>query len=215
MRLLGGRGAAGGRASRSSTSWPARRPAGSSSPSRRPASSASAASSPRRSATPTATTHREFRRGFRIEPGERVLLVDDILTTGGSLLAMVPAVEAAGGEIVGLLRHGRPLRRDGRPGLADDRAAVPGAGALAARDPDVRAGRRRPARAAPTGRRCTRRGARGPPPADAERRTPEDSAADARQPPGRWRDRRITARAARVHAAGRPPLAPASADAPR
>jgi orotate phosphoribosyltransferase len=46
------------------------------------------------------STHREFRRGFRIEPGERVLLVDDILTTGGSLLAMVPAVEAAGGEIV-------------------------------------------------------------------------------------------------------------------
>jgi len=43
---------------------------------------------------------REFRRGFHIEPGERVLLVDDILTTGGSLLAMIPAVEAAGGEIV-------------------------------------------------------------------------------------------------------------------
>ena len=47
------------------------------------------------------TKRREFRRGFRIEPGERVLLVDDILTTGGSLLAMLPAVEAAGGEIVG------------------------------------------------------------------------------------------------------------------
>jgi orotate phosphoribosyltransferase len=46
------------------------------------------------------STRREFRRGFRIEPGERVLLVDDILTTGGSLLAMLPAVEAAGGEIV-------------------------------------------------------------------------------------------------------------------
>ena len=46
------------------------------------------------------TTHRAFRRGFRIEPGERVLLVDDILTTGGSLLAMIPAVEAHGGEIV-------------------------------------------------------------------------------------------------------------------
>ena len=43
---------------------------------------------------------REFRRGFRVEPGERVLLVDDILTTGGSLLAMIPAVEAAGGEII-------------------------------------------------------------------------------------------------------------------
>jgi orotate phosphoribosyltransferase len=46
-------------------------------------------------------TRREFRRGFRIGPGERVLLVDDILTTGGSLLAMIPAVEALGGEIVG------------------------------------------------------------------------------------------------------------------
>jgi orotate phosphoribosyltransferase len=45
-------------------------------------------------------SHREFRRGFRIEPGERVLLVDDILTTGGSLLAMIPAVEEHGGEIV-------------------------------------------------------------------------------------------------------------------
>ncbi len=45
-------------------------------------------------------THREFRRGFKIGPGERVLLVDDILTTGGSLLAMIPAVEAMGGEIV-------------------------------------------------------------------------------------------------------------------
>ncbi len=43
---------------------------------------------------------REFRRGFTIARGERVLLVDDILTTGGSLLAMIPAVEAAGGEIV-------------------------------------------------------------------------------------------------------------------
>jgi orotate phosphoribosyltransferase len=46
------------------------------------------------------TVRREFRRGFEIRPGERVLLVDDILTTGGSLLAMVPAVEAAGGEII-------------------------------------------------------------------------------------------------------------------
>jgi len=47
-----------------------------------------------------ATTRREFRRGFTIAPGERVLLVDDILTTGGSLLAMIPAVEAMGGEII-------------------------------------------------------------------------------------------------------------------
>jgi len=46
------------------------------------------------------SSRREFRRGFRIEPGERVLLVDDILTTGGSLLAMLPAVEAAGGDVI-------------------------------------------------------------------------------------------------------------------
>jgi orotate phosphoribosyltransferase len=49
---------------------------------------------------PDGSTRREFRRGFRIEPGERVLLVDDILTTGGSLVAMVPPIEAAGGELV-------------------------------------------------------------------------------------------------------------------
>ncbi|HEX5466018.1 MAG TPA: phosphoribosyltransferase family protein [Candidatus Limnocylindrales bacterium] len=42
---------------------------------------------------------REFRRGFRIEPGQRVLLVDDVLTTGGSLERMVPPIEAAGGEL--------------------------------------------------------------------------------------------------------------------
>jgi orotate phosphoribosyltransferase len=50
--------------------------------------------------TDDGATRRDFRRGFRIEPGERVLLVDDILTTGGSLQAMLPAVEAAGGVIV-------------------------------------------------------------------------------------------------------------------
>jgi orotate phosphoribosyltransferase len=49
---------------------------------------------------PDGTTRREFRRGFTIARGERVLLVDDILTTGGSLLAMIPAVEEFGGEIV-------------------------------------------------------------------------------------------------------------------
>lgn len=49
---------------------------------------------------PGAGPRREFRRGFAIAPGERVLLVDDILTTGGSLLAMIPAVEAMGGEII-------------------------------------------------------------------------------------------------------------------
>jgi orotate phosphoribosyltransferase len=45
-------------------------------------------------------SRREFRRGFTIAPGERVYLVDDILTTGGSLLAMLPAIESTPGELV-------------------------------------------------------------------------------------------------------------------
>ena len=44
-------------------------------------------------------SHREFRRGFRIEPGERVALVDDVVTTGASLLEMIPVIEASGGEL--------------------------------------------------------------------------------------------------------------------
>jgi orotate phosphoribosyltransferase len=45
-------------------------------------------------------THREFRRGFTMRHGERVLLVDDILTTGGSLAAMLPAIETFGADVV-------------------------------------------------------------------------------------------------------------------
>lgn len=44
---------------------------------------------------------REFRRGFRIEPGERVLVVDDVLTTGGSVRETVAAIERLGGVVVG------------------------------------------------------------------------------------------------------------------
>lgn len=44
---------------------------------------------------------REFRRGFAIAPGERVLVVDDIMTTGGSVQETVDAVRSAGGTVVG------------------------------------------------------------------------------------------------------------------
>ncbi len=47
-------------------------------------------------------SERVFRRGFSIRPGERVLIVDDILTTGGSIMEVVKAVEKLGGDIVGL-----------------------------------------------------------------------------------------------------------------
>ena len=45
------------------------------------------------------TTSRELRRGFEIKPGEKVLLVDDVVTTGASLTEMVPLIEQAGGEL--------------------------------------------------------------------------------------------------------------------
>ena len=41
-------------------------------------------------------------RDFHLEPGERVLVVDDVLTTGGSLRETIDAVRAAGGEPVGV-----------------------------------------------------------------------------------------------------------------
>lgn len=43
-----------------------------------------------------------FRRAQSLQPGERVLIVDDVLTTGGSLREMVSAVEERGGRVVGI-----------------------------------------------------------------------------------------------------------------
>jgi len=42
-----------------------------------------------------------FRRGFRIAPSERVLIIEDVVTTGGSVRAVAAAVAADGGETVG------------------------------------------------------------------------------------------------------------------
>ncbi|HKP85877.1 MAG TPA: orotate phosphoribosyltransferase [Blastocatellia bacterium] len=42
-----------------------------------------------------------LRRGFRIPPGERVLVVEDVVTTGGSTRETIEAVTKAGGEVVG------------------------------------------------------------------------------------------------------------------
>lgn len=41
-----------------------------------------------------------LRRGFRINPGERVLLAEDVTTTGGSVKEVMEAVRAAGGDVV-------------------------------------------------------------------------------------------------------------------
>jgi orotate phosphoribosyltransferase len=45
---------------------------------------------------------REFRRGFHIVPGERVLIVDDVMTAGGSVRDTIDAVKRLGGNIVGI-----------------------------------------------------------------------------------------------------------------
>jgi orotate phosphoribosyltransferase len=45
---------------------------------------------------------REFRRGFQLQPGERVLVVDDIMSTGGSVQETIDAVRSCGAEVVGV-----------------------------------------------------------------------------------------------------------------
>jgi orotate phosphoribosyltransferase len=45
---------------------------------------------------------RVFRRGFTIKPGDRVLIVDDILTTGSSIIEVMDAVEKLRGIIIGI-----------------------------------------------------------------------------------------------------------------
>ncbi|MDR0617007.1 MAG: orotate phosphoribosyltransferase [Synergistaceae bacterium] len=43
-----------------------------------------------------------FRRGFSIFPGDRVLVVEDVVTTGGSAKEVVSLVREAGGEVAGV-----------------------------------------------------------------------------------------------------------------
>ena len=50
----------------------------------------------------TGEKERAFKRGFNIEPGERVLIVDDILTTGGSIREVIAAAKKLGGQIIGI-----------------------------------------------------------------------------------------------------------------
>ncbi len=45
---------------------------------------------------------REFKRGFELGPGDKVLVVDDVLTTGGSVRDVLDAVRARGAEVIGV-----------------------------------------------------------------------------------------------------------------
>jgi len=42
----------------------------------------------------------ELRRGFALRPGERIILVEDVVTTGLSSREAIAAVEAAGGDVI-------------------------------------------------------------------------------------------------------------------
>jgi orotate phosphoribosyltransferase len=42
-----------------------------------------------------------LRRGFSVSPGERTLVVEDVVTTGGSTRETIEALKAAGAEVVG------------------------------------------------------------------------------------------------------------------
>jgi len=42
----------------------------------------------------------KLRRGFHVEPGQRVVMVEDIVTTGLSSRECIAAIQAAGGEVV-------------------------------------------------------------------------------------------------------------------
>jgi orotate phosphoribosyltransferase len=43
----------------------------------------------------------ELRRGFRLDPGTKVLMVEDVVTTGLSSREAIDALRAAGGEVIG------------------------------------------------------------------------------------------------------------------
>lgn len=42
----------------------------------------------------------ELRRGFTLNPGDKVLMVEDVVTTGLSSREAIAAIEAAGGEVI-------------------------------------------------------------------------------------------------------------------
>ena len=43
-----------------------------------------------------------LRRGFQISPGERTLVVEDVITTGGSTLEVMQVIEEHGGKVAGV-----------------------------------------------------------------------------------------------------------------
>ena len=65
---------------------------------------------------------RAFQRDFHLRPGERVLVVDDVLTSGASVRETLQAVRDAGGQAVGVAvlvdRSGGAVQFDDLPFFA-------------------------------------------------------------------------------------------------
>lgn len=69
----------------------------------------------------------QIRRGFEIKPGERVLICEDIITTGGSALEAARAIEALGGEVVAFaaLANRGFCKRDGSALARKENCSLP------------------------------------------------------------------------------------------
>lgn len=72
----------------------------------------------------------QIRRGFEIKAGEKVLICEDIITTGGSAMEAAKAIEALGGTVVGFAalanrgfckRSGSALERKSNCSLPEDK----------------------------------------------------------------------------------------------
>jgi len=57
-----------------------------------------------------------LRRGFAVDPGEKVLVIEDVITTGKSTLETVRAIEECGGKPVGV---GCIANRSGKDNVGD------------------------------------------------------------------------------------------------
>jgi len=61
-----------------------------------------------------------LRRGFTLTPGERCLVVEDVITTGGSTREVVECVRASGGSVIGV---GSLIDRSGGTAVFDVKRA--------------------------------------------------------------------------------------------
>ena len=69
----------------------------------------------------------ELRRGFEVAKGEKIIICEDIITTGGSALKAAQAIEALGGEVVSFasLSNGGFCKRVGSDSEAKDECSLP------------------------------------------------------------------------------------------